>query len=144
MFKKKVDDFVSTKDFGKLIRFNDETRQFKVNGKVYSFDDIDDVDLIIDGHSVTQGGLGRAIAGGFILGPVGALIGGVTGKKKNKDVVDSIKIIIKMNDFQNPTIELKIIEVPLKKSGSLYKIIEKLAQDITSTFEFIVRSNGGQ
>ena len=141
LFKKKAkDDYVSTNEFGKLIKFNTNEKTFNVKGKVYGFDIIEDVDLIIDGHSVTKGGLGKMVAGGLLLGPVGALVGGVTAKKKNKEVVDMMKIVVKTNDFDNPTIELKLIETAFKKQGTIYKMIENTANQLMAIFEQIIRS----
>lgn len=52
------------------------------NPTIYSFNDIIDYEINEDGETVSKGGLGNAVAGGLLFGGVGAIVGGVTGKKK--------------------------------------------------------------
>ncbi|EPZ54444.1 hypothetical protein H477_3583 [[Clostridium] sordellii ATCC 9714] len=49
---------------------------------MYNYKDIIEFELLEDGESITKGGLGRAVAGGVLLGGVGAIVGGVTGIEK--------------------------------------------------------------
>lgn len=62
----------------------------------------------------TSGGLsvGRAIAGGALLGPVGAVIGGTTGKKKNKTSYDLTSYKeVKSYQLDISTIEHGLIQI---------------------------------
>ena len=90
-FEKEVDTFVPTKQIGNFIAFDDNQKKWATlssfRGKIqqiYSYDDIIDFELLEDGTSVASGGLGRALVGGALFGGAGAIVGGVTGKRKLK------------------------------------------------------------
>ena len=84
-----------------------------------SYKDIIDVEIIDDGISLTKGGLGSAITGSILAGPIGAICGSIIGKKqKNYSNNLSVNIIFKSNP--------NLITIPLIQSrtnidSSLYK-----------------------
>lgn len=49
---------------------------------------------------------GRAIVGGLLFGGVGAIIGGVTGKKKGKSLVHEMELLFSTSDLENPYISV--------------------------------------
>ena len=61
----------------------DERREtLRVNGAIYLYENILSYELLEeDGTVVTTGGLGSAAVGGLLFGPVGAVVGGSTGKR---------------------------------------------------------------
>ena len=63
-----------------------------------SYKNIADVELIVDDaveyKSSLSSSTGRAIVGGVLAGGVGAIIGGVTGKKNTSKVVHRIELIL--------------------------------------------------
>lgn len=91
------------------------------NIKIYGFKDILGVELIEDGKSLmktsTSSVAGRAIVGGLFLGPLGAVVGGVTGKKSEEERVMEISLNILLNDTQNSIYSYTF----LKKSNGVKK-----------------------
>ncbi|WP_270943101.1 SHOCT domain-containing protein [Romboutsia lituseburensis] len=148
--KEYVENFNVTKKIGTYIEFDDKNKQWlipdgfngkKKNPKIYSYKDIIEFELLEDGDTVSKGGLGRAIAGGVLLGGVGAVVGGVTGKRKTKSVVNSLKIKITLDDINVPNRYIDLIKVKTKTSSLIYKTSYKLAQEIISTLAVIVENN---
>lgn len=113
----------------------------KKNPKVYNYSDIIDCDLIEDEDSITKGGLGRAVAGGLLFGGVGAVVGGITGGKKTKSIVNSMKIKITVNDMTDPVAYVTLISAPTKTSSFIYKTAEKTAHEILSAIAVILNEN---
>lgn len=70
------------------------------------YEDILNVELVIDDSVAYQSSLsraaGRAIVGGVLSGGVGAIIGGVTGKKNDREVVHRIEMILSFNSSDYP------------------------------------------
>lgn len=87
---------------------------------IFSFDEINDYDLMENDIAVASGGLGRAVAGGVLLGGVGAVVGGVTGKKKTKKSVENLALQITTNDFYFPSIIITYIDKEVKTKSSKY------------------------
>ena len=148
--KEYIERFNTTKQVGTYIEFDDNNKKWlipdgfngkKKNPKVYDYKDIIEFELLEDGDSITKGGLGRAIAGGILLGGVGAVVGGVTGKKKTKSVVNSLQIKITLNDINNPTIYIPLIRSKTKTSSFIYKTSYKFAQEILSTLSVITENS---
>lgn len=144
-----LNSFNATKKIGSYIEFDDDQKKWlipdgffggKKNPKIYKYSDIVDFELLEDGESITKGGLGRAVTGGVLLGPLGAVVGGVTGHKKNKSICNSLKIKVTINDISNPTVYINFVTAQTKKDGILYKSAYKLAQDCLSTFQLICNS----
>lgn len=69
---------------------------------MHSFSDVIDYELLEDGTSIIKGGLGSAIVGGALFGGVGALVGAAVGGKKQKEIIESMKISITLNDTLRP------------------------------------------
>ena len=53
-----------------------------------------------------QGGLGRAIIGGAVAGPVGALVGASTAKSKSVTTVNSYDVCVVFKDGKKFTCEV--------------------------------------
>ncbi len=93
--------------------------------------------MLEDGDSVASGGLGRASMGGVLFGKTGAIVGGITGKKKTKKICNSLKLKVTINDMNNPVVYINSIEAKTKKSSFAYKSIAESAQECLSTFQLI-------
>lgn len=139
-----VENFVATKKIGNFVAFDDDKKQWaqistfmgKVK-RVYNYRDIVNFELLEDGDSVASGGLGRALAGGVLFGGAGAIVGGVTGKKKSKGICNSLKLKVTIDDMNTPVVYIKFIETKTKKKGFTYKSIAESAQECLSTFQLI-------
>ncbi|WP_369118163.1 hypothetical protein [Enterococcus thailandicus] len=117
--------------------FNEKTKQwcFKKKKKVvYSQDSLLSFEYKEDDYSLTKGGasIGKAMVGGALFGGVGAVVGGVTGKKKTKDKVKSMQLVITFRD--NAKIKTETIRYSsssLDRSSFAYQgLTEKVQSDL--------------
>ncbi|WP_191621583.1 zinc-ribbon domain-containing protein [Clostridium perfringens] len=140
-------NFNVTKKVGKYFSINEYERLWFIPNtiwdrktpKIYSFDDIISFELIEDNDCIVKGGLGRAIVGGALLGGVGAVVGGTTGKKISKKVITKLIIKITVNNIENPVVYINLLETPTQAASITYKNKFKLAQEILSLLELIVK-----
>lgn len=141
--KKLIEEFNPSKKFTG-IQFDTNKKQFMINqgiDKIFDYKEIVEFELLEDGETVTKGGLGRAITGAALFGGVGAVVGGVTAKRKTKSIVTSLKIKITLNDIQYPNTYISLIKTKVKTDSFLYKSMYKEAQDILSILAIIVKEN---
>lgn len=144
------ESFEPTYRVGKYALFDDEHRVVMVarepafvNVKSYKgytllpYDDIIGYDLLEDGESQTKGGLGRAVAGGVLFGPVGAVVGGVTGKRKSNNVCNSLKLKLTLRDRADPSFYLSLITSATKTKSIVYKSAMDDAHSIISKLQTI-------
>lgn len=137
-----ITNFKATKKF-ELISFDDNTQTFVITKKnkkqdLYYYNQIVDFTLLEDGESVTKGGLGGAVAGGLLFGGVGAIVGGVTAKRKTTTKCNSLQIKITLRNSFIQTEYISLIEYPTPKNSFVYKNVYKTAQDILSALQLAV------
>ncbi|MFJ7663701.1 SHOCT domain-containing protein [Lysinibacillus sp. NPDC097162] len=144
--KSDLDSFNPTKRIGNYVEFDDNNKKWlilsSILGKrnkstVYEYSDIVDFELLEDGESVSSGGLGRALVGGALFGGAGAIVGGVTGKKKTTGICSSLKLKITLKNINNPVVYVNFIETDMKKNGTIYKNAYKMAHECLSVLELI-------
>lgn len=104
------------------------------NPTLYNYEQIVDFKLLEDGDTISSGGLGRALVGGALFGGVGAIVGGVTGGKKAKNILTSLEVIITLDNPYKNTINVKCMPAGITcKSGSLlYKTYKSEANNFIS------------
>ena len=141
--------FFPTKKVGSYFGINEETRQWAVskglfstleNGAVYRYEDIVDFELLEDGTSVVKGGLGRAVAGGFMFGGVGAVVGGITGGKRAHQKCTSLRIKITVSQLAAPVVYISLISTETAKDSRAYRKAYQDAQEIISLLQVICSS----
>jgi len=143
-----VKNFKPTKIIGGLLMINEERKTWmpldaaigKNGARVYNYDDILDYELLEDDEVITKGGVGGAVAGGLLLGGVGAVIGGLAGRK-TKSVVNSIKIKITLKDMSFPVVFITLLTGPMESSSTFYQKASKNAQEILSALSIISNEN---
>jgi len=105
-----------------LITNNDNT----VSQRIISYCDILSVELFEDGTSVTKtvrsSQVGGAVVGGLILGGVGAVIGGLSGKTETSGKIKRIDLRLIVNDTKAPLHDITFMDMEYKKDGFLYKL----------------------
>lgn len=118
------------------LKIDKVNRLFKIGafGRVHPFSDILDVQIYENGGALskTKAGsmLGRA-AIGSLFNPLGAAVGAVTAKKKYVDVVNSIEVIITVNDMQKPIITIPVsIPKGTRKDSMKYRTAIEQARKI--------------
>lgn len=136
-------DFHPTKKIANIIAFDDNSNMvfvytykgFKKNTDYFKYSDIVSFDLLEDGENISKGGLGRAVAGGLLFGGVGAIVGGVTGSKKTKNVCNSLQIKVTLRNSYQQTVYIPFIQMSTKTSSFEYKTAYKNAQETLSALQ---------
>lgn len=140
--KKPARYFKETNRYGE-IEIDSVKKLFKVKFNVYTFDELNSYELLENGSSVMSGGLGigRAVVGGVLAGGVGAVLGGVTKKKKQKNQVDSLKIMVTFKDRSPQSVTLDYIKKKQDKDKKYEKTLMK-AKETMAGFDYIVSELG--
>lgn len=119
----------------------DETKKlFKIGAAILTFDQLNSYDLLENGTAVTSGGLGvgRAIVGSM-FGPVGAILGGVTKKRTQKNYVESLKILVTFKNHYPVSTTIDFINRKQEKDKKYERILLS-AQETLSGLDYITAS----
>ena len=104
----------------------------KIKSRVATYHDILSAEISENGTTVTRTSrtsqIGGALLGGLMVGPVGALIGGLSGKRYSDDVVGRLDLRIIVNDSQNPTHVITFLNAETKKKATTYAMALEHAQ----------------
>lgn len=140
-------NFNTTKKVSIYFEIDEQNKKWRIlgslggskNSVIYNFSDIVDYELLEDGSSITKGGVGRALVGEALFGGVGAIVGGITGRK-NQSMCNLLQIKITLNNMTNPAVFIKFIGLPTKKDSLTYKSNFKVAQECLSILQLICKS----
>ena len=77
------------------------------------------------------------MVGGALFGGTGAIVGGVTGRKKTKEFCNSLRLKVTINDISNPVVYINFLETRTKKDSFTYKTLANSAQECLSVFQLI-------
>ena len=152
---KQTTTLLGTKRIGKYLEIDEKNKYWRVpdflnNNPFIPYSAILDYELLEDGSSITKGGasVGRAAVGGTLLGllnpllvPTGMIIGGVTGKRKQKNFCTTMQIKVTVNRIETPTVYIKFISSKTKKTSAAYKNACKYAQEVLSVLNVITNAN---
>lgn len=115
---------------------------------VFHVNDLVDYELVENNTSITKGGvsIGRALVGGALFGGVGAIVGGVTGKKKQTSNCTSLYIKISTSDINISLVKIDLLaglSIPkngLPPNNMLYKNAIKEAESIIAMLDTLSSS----
>lgn len=111
--------------------------------KVLSYGDIISSEIIEDSNTVTKtqrgSQLGGAVVGGLLLGGVGAVVGGLSGKKKTETKVRMISLKVIINDTASPVHIISFLDGETKKTGFVYSIAMQQATHWHALLSAVVR-----
>ena len=116
-----------------------EKTMLQPEDKVFEFNELLSYELIEDDSQVTKRGLGLAAAGGVLFGGVGAIVGGVTGKRKTKKVVESLYLKIDLNDIDFPCVMIPYITKSTKTKSNDYVKAFNESQETISCLNIILK-----
>lgn len=139
--------FSATDKVGNFILADKNSKKFYIPattsvGKtpdLFDFNQLVDYELLEDGETLTSKkvSLGKAAVGTVLLGPVGTIVGGLSGKSKTKSTCTSMSIRISINSPLYNQIEIPLITKEVKKSSSAYKSAKDNANNIISLLDVI-------
>ena len=114
-----------------------------VSQRVINYKDIFSVELFEDGTSVTKtvrsSQIGGAVVGGLLLGGVGALVGGVSGKTETSEKIKRIDLRLIVNDTNSPLHDVTFMNGELKKDNIIYTEKIQAARHWHGIVEVLIR-----
>lgn len=131
-------NFRTTRRIGD-VTIDDRNNLFKIKSarlRTFAFEDVIKYELNEDGQSITSGGLsiGRAIIGSAIS-PMGTLLGGLTGKRKGKDISHRMEIVVTMRGENQGLYRINIIDSKTNKLSKEYRRKVEEAEEIMALFD---------
>lgn len=150
---KKYPEFTPTNTFGKISFDNNNCLWKGEQLPVFRYEEINDFEVIEEREErvittinektkTKKGGVGRAIIGGAAFGPVGALVGASTGKKKSitkgtnntssTEYFTKLGIKFMLNDMQNPSVTVNYISCSTPVASS-----QKTVNEIDGVIGFL-------
>lgn len=111
------------------------TRKFE---QAIEIDKIASYEFVEDGKTIVGGGLGASVIGGLAFGGVGAVVGAITGKKKDKSKVNKVQIKLNTSDLNNPVMYINFLISPVKRDSFSYSNAIKDADTIVSSLDILL------
>lgn len=142
-----IANFVGTRGVGKLIKFDDNAKKILfpktllTKARIYNYSELLGYEILEDGNTITKGGPGSAVVGGALFGGIGAVVGGLTGGKKSKEVVRSLKVKIVLDNKIVPAEYIELLKTEFKKDGFVYRSAKQEAEDIIAILTSISAEN---
>lgn len=139
LFSKKP-KFDATSTYG-LLKVNDDAKQCKIQGMVFNYDDLVSFELVEDGTTVTQGGvgIGNAAVGGALFGTEGAAIGALSKiKKEDKHYCTNMQILLTLKNTKQGSLLVPLITFKTDKSKTIYKLAQANAKATLSGLNYII------
>ncbi|WP_193065338.1 DUF4428 domain-containing protein [Oceanobacillus oncorhynchi] len=132
-------DFNSTREIGDIIKFDDDNKKILISEyleyHVINYSDVISFELLEDGDVVKSSGLGRAVAGGLLFGGAGAVVGAVTGKGKEKNYCNSIKIRVNTKNLEQSSYYIIFLNKKVKVDSSEYTLAYLQANETLSILQ---------
>lgn len=114
-----------------------------VTNRVVTYRDIISAELVEDGETITKtvrsSQIGGALVGGLLLGGVGAVIGGLSGKRVEKGKVKRIDLRLVVNDSARPTHDVCFLATETNRDGFVYRTSAGQAQQWLARMDVLIR-----
>lgn len=113
--------------------------------KIYTYRDLLETEILEDGESLTKTNrgsqLGGALLGGLMLGGIGAILGGLSGSKRNIDKVSRVDLKVIVNDEEKPLFLLNFLESSdgEEKDSFFYKVSIRQAREINALLTVLIK-----
>ena len=118
-------------------------RQKNVSLRFCSYKDLLSSEVFEDGITVTKtvrsSQVGGALLGGLVLGGVGAIIGGLSGKTQTSGKVKSIDLRLTINDTKGPLHNVNFLVSETEKNNSIYQSAIQQARHWHGLIEILIK-----
>ncbi len=111
----------------------------KPSDKIFSFDELEGYELLEDDSAVTSGGKAAAVAGGVMMGGLGAIAGAVARTRRQKKRVENLVLRIDTNDMEYPCVMITYINKGAKVDSNAYRKAQSQAQQTMSALNLILK-----
>lgn len=120
-----------------------DQRQGNATFRLIPYKDLISSELFEDGTTVTKtmraSQIRGAIVGGLVLGGVGAIIGGLSGKNQASSRVKEVTLRIVVNDIQSPLHDVNLLNLETTKDNAVYKQAIEQARQWQGIMEVAIR-----
>ncbi len=128
-----------------------DTNQFAIAApgrpvRVSAFDQLVGVDVERNGSALQKTNRGSqmvgAAVGGVLLGPLGMLMGGLSGSTRNEETVKRLSLKLYTNDLHNPATEIVFFhhKAGLKPDAKPVKLAAQQLDDWSARFQTVLRT----
>ncbi|ETI68138.1 SHOCT domain-containing protein [Neobacillus vireti] len=125
------------------------------SSEMYEYKDIIESEILEDGKTITTSSrssqIGGAIIGGVLAGGVGAVVGGLSGKKSSEQEINKIDLKVVVNNTKSPikiinfltadVIDLNGKPFPIKKDNPKYKSAINSANHWHSLLSLLIKQD---
>lgn len=116
---------------------------------IIHFDELEEVEVISDGNTLTKTNRGSQAAGAALgtalLGPAGLLVGGLSGSTSAKEKVEQVKIRIRVQNAEKPLHEIVAFNSELKggmkANSSIVKSALQPVDELVARLKNIIAKN---
>lgn len=114
-----------------------------INPEVFEPRDVLSAEVYIDGECETKTSrtsqVGGALVGGILLGGVGMILGGLSGKKRSERKVSSIELRVTVNDTNNPLHDVRLLDKELSRNSAQAKRIIERARTVHAQIAVMIK-----
>lgn len=114
--------------------------------RIFDFSDVYSAEIVEDGTSITKtdraSQVGGAVVGGLLFGGVGAVVGGLSGKKETLRKIKKINLRITLNDISSPIHDVVFLNTEVKGDSFLYKSASDRARSWLGIMDVVIKRSG--
>ena len=133
---KKVGNYIYFDEINKKWTIPQGLFKKKINkNMIHSYNDITDFELIEDGNTISKGGIGRAVVGNLIMGPLGAIVGGMSGIGTKDKMQVTQYVVINFWDVNTRTPQSILIQCDANQPVDAFIARQKQEEIINVTEE---------
>jgi hypothetical protein len=141
-----LSNFQPNRAFSDVLLIDESNRQFRSfvetrPENIYPLDIITGYEIVENGTSVVSGGLGRAVAGGLLFGGTGAIVGAITGTKKQSTLITDMKLKLTTNNLDTPVLYFNLISKPIKSDSPEYRSRITAAEEVIASLDIILKKD---